>query len=484
MVQPDIDPVTGKRRKKGPKEYFDARRKGIERSKIDQYMKDLKAKGRQGGKAGEWVRRQQQLHQQQQKQQAINAMMQKVRDAKKGKLKGRGAKKQIRGRGASIQKLEFPPSPPAKATVPPLKKPSLITRAKSPEKKHKPFKERVGQPGWFEQSLEHAEARVKGGFRNRVAAFIQSRIQKRISQKKLTPLRPSTGGKPSLYYNEEKQEVISYEELEDEERDRAKYVTLGEHQKILEYIPRYDKIRFIPTGRFITLPQAKRYVKYYSKKEHKGHPIEFAQGKRKRIERQLSIGKKVKIRLPSSVNFIDFEAWEKKIHVSMERQMKKFLPEGGANITYNNRTIPANPKGRQFNDKRMNKNYNIKIDLTVDDKNYDHVMANIERYYDQRIGAYLKIIMHNLGHFYGPHMMRGKLNFILNTNAGETIEWDENIRYISYSNYHFFRQEAMQGMMDGFKKLKSMSQSAFNVNSVTLVYIEISFTTGDGKSNW
>jgi hypothetical protein len=362
-----------------------------------------------------------------------------------------------------IQGMRFPKKtgPTKWGTIGPITKPPIKKVPEPAVPVEKPLQPRIGQPGWFAERERHAEARRKGWLHQKVSKFFgrkgitiqeykEKQIEKKVAEHKLIPV---PGQEKTLFRNTETDQRQTVEEV---------------YHEIEEYeIPEY--VTFYNAGKIDYLADSGRWVMEETRKEPT--PSEL---------RALGDFFRAKIRTNLPPKKIKTEKahmkWFEEEVRKRENQMDKILPNDGAPISFEGTVIQANPQQKLFSDLRLNKTFNIAVNIRITDKNYDDIMGDIDSLYKQIIGRRLNIILHSLRSMYEGrgYMMGAKLNFTQHLSSGGEVGWYPTVRYISLSHRQQFETEIKDAMYDGLNTIK---KSNYSFDMVEFVYIQIHFTT-------
>ena len=375
----------------------------------------------------------------------------------------------------------------------------------------------AGGKGWHFESARHAEARLKGGFpphqvmpsaartkfdfkkrirslggkvRRRWGTSLDYAVARRLDQKvRAGEIKPSKTepGKVIVFPTKKEKErgitkprYMTVPQARLRAADELAVIHEGVKQGTIIYRPETGTI-ISDKGHPITYEYAYRQIMYIQK--HPETTLQEARGKKGYIERRTAAGKKVRIKLPKKREYENYTDWLKRSSKKVEKAMDKVLPNNARPFQFNGRTIPANPKQKQFKShKRLGKTYNIYVGVEETTDNAADIMANLGHIYDTYIGERLGKIIQANQRFYGKHFIRAKLNFLLHGTDGDNYEWNEQVRTLSMQAYQFFKSETLTAMMDGFKKLGPGSPQ--HCDEVKFVFIEITFVTNDPTDHW
>lgn len=419
--------------------------------KLDQYIKDqMKKSDDKGGKIGEWIRNQQEA--------------QKRREQKARLLKLHPPITEY-----PTKRIKFPPrkGPTSWGQIGPITHPPITMEPKKGEEQ-RPYKERGGQGGFFEEPVVVETGKLR-------APIHRANALRFWAEKKITGFFRRMG----TTYAEYQLKQLEVKEKEGElvkipgriaykEPETGKIVTLAQEWEVIGQEELPELLKAEEEGTIVYEPASGYWTNEITHK--KLTPSEL-RAVRDRI--------RAKIRHhdpPKNLSPKKHRQWFENEIRSRERQMEKILPSSGAPIPFEGTAIQANPQQRLFSDLRLNKTYNIAVRIQITDQNYDSIMGDIDNLYKQTIGRKLNIILHSLSGMYQQmgYMMGAKLNFTQHLSSGGEIGWYPTVRYISVDKRDYFEDEIKDMMFDGLNTIK---KSNYQFDMVEFVYIELHFTT-------
>jgi hypothetical protein len=356
------------------------------------------------------------------------------------------------------------PTPAVKPAEKIVKKvPSYKRIKKAAEEKPKTYIPQLGQPGWFEPGGQrHREVKLSSLVKGYISGFLKNL---KLSRKKYTEVR--------IAQRIEEKEIIPIPGTDTYQvPETGEVYTEGEISREIRYdeLPRMAEL--FKKDLIVYDPNRRRFIDLETEK-----PLKILD-----IKPLLNISRtKIKINSPPpGMTGDQYKKWNAMEIRKRERQISKVLPGKGETINFRGQPVPANPKQIHFSDGRLNKTYNIKVGVTIAQENYDRIMSSIHDIYDNRIGYVLDIILKTLGDKYQKrqYLMGATLNFQQHLEEGNDIGWYPKVRYIPISNYKYFKEKALDLMLDGFNTIRS---NQYHFDWVEFVYIEVHFTSQEPR---